>query len=405
MVSEWLRTRPTFDLDRDVPEAERGEWLGAMYASAVEALDLAALTTYPVAGTIVAAKVLAIEVLHPAPGLHVVHLEIDADGNRATVVCGGTDYHVGDLVAFDGSVAPRLMHGVTSRGIMLASTELGLLPQAKLPASTENASAGNTSAEKAGKKKTGAAGEAEASKRRIHVLPPGLPLGVPLVQLGRRLPLDAAQVVQAELDRSFHLLIQPATDQVLAEHTRRHQAVKDTLKALEAAAPDDPLVALWAKTKAWSLAEFERIYAWLGARFDVRFYESECSEPSRALVNDPQWRTGADPVFVASDGALGADLASHGLGFALVLKRDGTGLYATKDLALARIKFDKYAVDQSIYIVDAAQTLHFKQVFKILERMGYAQAAKCLHVAYGQVRGNTRRFAHSFPPFTPQPFL
>lgn len=46
----------------------------------------------------------------------------------------------------------------------------------------------------------------------------------------------------------------------------------------------------------------------------------------------------------------------------MVLKSDGSGLYATKDLALAKRKFDEFQIDQSIYIVDAAQTLHFKQV-------------------------------------------
>jgi len=46
----------------------------------------------------------------------------------------------------------------------------------------------------------------------------------------------------------------------------------------------------------------------------------------------------------------------------MVLKSDGSGLYATKDLALAKRKFDEFHIDQSIYVVDAAQTLHFKQV-------------------------------------------
>ena len=68
-----------------------------------------------------------------------------------------------------------------------------------------------------------------------------------------------------------------------------------------------------------------------------------------------------------------------------MLKSDGSGLYATKDLALAKRKFDQFGVDQSIYIVDAAQSLHFRQVFKTLELMGYQQAKQCQHIAYGQV--------------------
>lgn len=69
----------------------------------------------------------------------------------------------------------------------------------------------------------------------------------------------------------------------------------------------------------------------------------------------------------------------------MVLKSDGSGLYATKDLALAKRKFDEFKVDTSIYIVDAAQTLHFKQVFKTLELMGYERAKHCVHIPYGQV--------------------
>ena len=69
----------------------------------------------------------------------------------------------------------------------------------------------------------------------------------------------------------------------------------------------------------------------------------------------------------------------------MVLKSDGSGLYATKDLALAKRKFDDFKVDTSIYIVDAAQTLHFKQVFKTLELMGYERAKNCVHIPYGQV--------------------
>jgi arginyl-tRNA synthetase len=128
------------------------------------------------------------------------------------------------------------------------------------------------------------------------------------------------------------------------------------------------------------LTEFRNIYRWLGVRFDHDFFESECSEPSRKLVEEYR-----GSVFQDSNGALGADLASFGLGFCMVLKSDGAGLYATKDLALAKRKFDEFGVDQSIYVVDAAQTLHFKQVFKTLELMGYERAKHCVHIPYGQV--------------------
>ncbi|MDQ2691976.1 MAG: arginine--tRNA ligase, partial [Chloroflexota bacterium] len=60
-------------------------------------------------------------------------------------------------------------------------------------------------------------------------------------------------------------------------------------------------------------------------------------------------------------------------------------LYSTNDLALAKQKFEKYHVDRSIYVVDFRQSLHFQQVFKILELWGFPQAAKCYHLSYGYV--------------------
>jgi arginyl-tRNA synthetase len=67
------------------------------------------------------------------------------------------------------------------------------------------------------------------------------------------------------------------------------------------------------------------------------------------------------------------------------LRSDGTSLYLTKDLALARVKFETYHVDRSIYVVDFRQSLHFQQAFKILELWGFPQAARCYHLSYGYV--------------------
>ncbi|HEX9842109.1 MAG TPA: arginine--tRNA ligase, partial [bacterium] len=124
---------------------------------------------------------------------------------------------------------------------------------------------------------------------------------------------------------------------------------------------------------------FEEIYRWLDARFDHVFYESDM-ELGRRIV-DEGLRKG---VFVRSQEAVGIDFGEE-LGFFMVLKADGTTLYATKDLALAQIKFERFGIEESIYVVGAEQTLHFKQVFATLERLGYPQARQCRHVAYALV--------------------
>ena len=67
------------------------------------------------------------------------------------------------------------------------------------------------------------------------------------------------------------------------------------------------------------------------------------------------------------------------------MRRDGTTLYLTKDLALAKVKFEQYHVDRSIYVVDSRQALHLQQAFAILKLWGFPQAEKCYHLGYGFV--------------------
>lgn len=86
-----------------------------------------------------------------------------------------------------------------------------------------------------------------------------------------------------------------------------------------------------------------------------------------------------------SEGAIIVDLKKYGLDVFLVLRTDGTALYSTKDLALAKIKFEKYKIDKSLYVVDVRQSLYLKQLFKTLELMGFKQAKNCRHLAYGFV--------------------
>jgi arginyl-tRNA synthetase len=81
-------------------------------------------------------------------------------------------------------------------------------------------------------------------------------------------------------------------------------------------------------------------------------------------------------TFERSEGAIGVNLEAEDLGFFMLLKSDGNTLYATKDLALAQRKFDKFGVKRSIYVVGAEQTLHFKQIFATLKRRGYSQVGQ-----------------------------
>lgn len=139
---------------------------------------------------------------------------------------------------------------------------------------------------------------------------------------------------------------------------------------------------LWQTTRAWSLQEFKEIYHWFEAPFDVDFFESECSLDAQRIVDEYLTKG----VFVLDEGAIGVDLKPYKLGFCILRKRDGNTLYATKDLALARRKFEQYHVDRAIYVVADEQNHHFRQVFKVLELMGFPQASQCFHLSYGMVK-------------------
>ncbi len=157
------------------------------------------------------------------------------------------------------------------------------------------------------------------------------------------------------------------------------QEVSKLLQLLEQGDPE--MHAVWEQTRQWSMEDFYEIYQWLDVKFDHYFYESEVDDEGRQIVLDGE-RAG---TFVRSDGALGIDLEDEGLGFFMLLKSDGNTLYSTKDLALAKRKFEQFAINRSVYVVGAEQTLHFKQVFATLKRMGYAQADKCYHLPYALV--------------------
>ncbi len=154
-------------------------------------------------------------------------------------------------------------------------------------------------------------------------------------------------------------------------------------------AGDKDVRALWLETREWSMEELRDILRTLDVKMDVWFFESEVDEPSKAIVDELIQRGIAEderpegPVIVKIDEKLG--LKKEKYRTAVILRSDGTSLYSTKDLALAKVKFEQYHVDRSIYVVDFRQSLHFEQVFKILELWGFPQASKCYHLSYGYV--------------------
>ena len=184
-------------------------------------------------------------------------------------------------------------------------------------------------------------------------------------------------------------LLEPKANETAEEKARREgydAERRDLYRKLDA---DDPYVhELWYRTREWSLEEMRDILNMLDIKIDVWFYESEADEPSKAIVEEliekgiaEDERPQGGPVIVKIDEKLG--LTKEKYRTAVLLRSDGTSLYLAKDLALAKVKFEQYQVDRSIYVVDFRQNLHFQQAFKILELWGFPQASKCYHLSYG----------------------
>ena len=155
-------------------------------------------------------------------------------------------------------------------------------------------------------------------------------------------------------------------------------------------AGDPQVYELWKATREWSLEELRDILKMMDVKIDVWFYESDVDKPSKAIVEELIAKGIADDerpqggaVIVKIDEKLGLKKEKYRTN--VILRSDGTTLYLTKDLALAKVKFEQYHVDRSIYVVDVRQSLHLQQAFAILKLWGFPQAEKCHHLGYGFV--------------------
>lgn len=164
------------------------------------------------------------------------------------------------------------------------------------------------------------------------------------------------------------------TDPSLEEEARRR------FKALEDKSPRE--LELWEKFRALSIEEFNRIYEQLDVKFDSYRGESFYSDYIPSLVQELEEKG----LLVDSEGAKVVMLEEENLPPCLVLKSDGSSIYATRDLATAKFRYDTYAFDQNIYVVGLPQNLHFQQVFAVLKQAGYDWADDCVHVGFGLVK-------------------
>jgi arginyl-tRNA synthetase len=146
---------------------------------------------------------------------------------------------------------------------------------------------------------------------------------------------------------------------------------------------DADTLALWKKMNGWVYHGFEATYRRMGVDFDKLYYESDTY-----LLGKEEVMKGVQQgiFYKKDDGSVWVDLSSDGLDQKVLLRADGTSVYITQDIGTAILRFRDFPkIEGQVYTVGNEQEYHFKVLFLILKKLGYAWADKCHHLSYGMV--------------------
>lgn len=145
---------------------------------------------------------------------------------------------------------------------------------------------------------------------------------------------------------------------------------------------DEKVRALWKKMNKWALDGIQETYKNYDLEIDKEYYESETYlKGKQTVINNLE-----KGIFKKNEeGAIVIDLEKEGLGEKVLLRADGTTIYITQDIQLAKERFDDYHMDRMIYVVGSEQEYHFKALFEVLKKIGFPFADKCYHLSYGMV--------------------
>ena len=145
---------------------------------------------------------------------------------------------------------------------------------------------------------------------------------------------------------------------------------------------DQEALSIWQWFKDISLVEYKKTYEMLGIEFDSYAGESFYCDKSKRVIDE----CNAKNLLEESEGAYIVRLDEYNMAPCIVMKKDGSSIYATRDLAAVLYRKDTYDFDKCIYVTGLEQKLHFAQVFKVIELLGYEWAKdQLVHVPYGLV--------------------
>lgn len=164
------------------------------------------------------------------------------------------------------------------------------------------------------------------------------------------------------------------------------ERAREFFRRMEANEPE--AIALWKEFRETSLRDFQRIYARLGIHFENYEGESRYQGKMDAVIERIRDTVGVKE----SQGALIVDLPyGENEPPVLLKKADGSTLYATRDLAAAIDRYERFGFTRSLYVVATDQALHFRQFFGVLAKMGLEWADRLKHVNFGRVHGMSTR--------------
>lgn len=163
------------------------------------------------------------------------------------------------------------------------------------------------------------------------------------------------------------------------KHPEMAQEARDYFTKMERG--DEEALALWKWFKDVSLAEFERVYKMLGVTFDSYNGEAFYNDKMDAVIKELENKG----LIEVDDGAKIVRLDEENMAPCLITKKDGSSLYATRDITAAEYRHKTYDFKKCIIVTASQQNLHFAQWFKVIEKMGYDWAKDLVHVPFGMV--------------------
>lgn len=164
-----------------------------------------------------------------------------------------------------------------------------------------------------------------------------------------------------------------------SENEEMMDAAREEFKNLEEG--EEEATRLWSWFKEISFNEFDRVYKLLDIDFDNYKGEAYYSEYMPAILEELKEKN----LLVESDGAQIIDLSEFDLPPSIIIKSNGSSAYITRDIATAINRKKEYNFDENLYVVATQQNLHFQQLWRILELMGYDLYKGCKHISFGMV--------------------